>query len=508
MRSFLIRLLKFVVLSIPLLAGFGYLHLPSTANAVTHAHTADMGLHFNRGSQELQSISRYAWSPNTSPIVAQNIVAGSWSAPIAWPLVAMHAAMTPQGTVMVYDRENDYTRSVHLYDPASGGLAKLSDLTVSLFCAAHTLMPDGRILMVGGHTTGDGFGLNQANILNPATGVFSRGADMRYARWYPTLVELRDGRYVVLGGSIEPGVNANVPELYNPSTNTWTSLSTAALDVGLYPRAHLAPSGEIFVVNASGQSRFLNVGQRSWRSIGDAPAGFTSVMYRPGQILYSGAGRSSSVIDLNASSPAWQATGQMNYPRYNHNLVVVPTGDVIAIGGSSNGSNSDASGVLPAELFSASTRTWTTLASMSYPRMYHSFAMLMPDGSILVAGGGRAGSQTNYLNAEYFYPPYLFAGSRPIVTSAPTNFSRNSRITVGTPNGTSIVSAALIGLPSVTHAMDFNQRFVPLSIRSRTATSVVLNIPNSRTTIPPGHYMLFLVNNQGVPSVARIVSVG
>ena len=99
------------------------------------------------------------------------------------------------------------------------------------------------------------------------------------------------------------------------------------------------------------------------------------------------------VLDMSQTQPAWRATAPVMFPRTYHNLTILPDGSVLATGGSkSTEACSDQSqAVLPVELWSPATQTWTTLASLSVLRFYHSIAVLLPDGRVLVAGGGRFG---------------------------------------------------------------------------------------------------------------------
>ena len=157
----------------------------------------------------------------------------------------------------------------------------------------------------------------------------------------------------------------------------------------------------------------------------------------------------------------------MNFARTFHTLTVLPDGTVLATGG---GPTTDAIGVdnavLAIELWSPATETWTTLASMQRPRLYHSNALLLPDARVLVLGGGRfngGDAPTDQKSSEIFSPPYLFKGPRPVITSAPTSTTYGANISVQTPDAASIGSVSLIKLGTTTHSFNTNQRIVPLS---------------------------------------------
>ncbi len=198
----------------------------------------------------------------------------------------------------------------------------------------------------------------------------------------------------------------------------------------------------------------------------------------------------------------------MAFPRSFHNLTVLPDGQVLATGGGVTTDPADFSkAVYEAELWSPVTRTWTTLSRGQIPRLYHSTALLMPDATVLVAGGGRQNGRSqpdpaDQPNAEIFSPPYLFKGPRPVITSAPTLVRYNTAFSVSSPDATRIASVSLIALSSVTHAFNENQRFVPLTFTAG-AGSLTVQGPINGNTAPPGPYMLFLVDTNGVPRSQR-----
>jgi galactose oxidase-like protein len=167
--------------------------------------------------------------------------------------------------------------------------------------------------------------------------------------------------------------------------------------------------------------------------------------------------------------------------------------------------------VLPAEMWSPTTQTWTTLSSLQISRLYHSIAILLPDGRVLVGAGGRwngypptPGDPAEHPNAEIFSPPYLFKGPQPTITSAPGDGSYGSTIAVATPNAASIASVSLIKLASVTHAFNMDQRFVPLSF-TQSGGGLNVTLPANANLAPPGYYMLFIVDSNGVPSTAAMI---
>jgi galactose oxidase-like protein len=191
-------------------------------------------------------------------------------------------------------------------------------------------------------------------------------------------------------------------------------------------------------------------------------------------------------------------------------MVLLPDGNVLVTNG---GPTTDAVGVnnaiRQAEMWSPATQQFSRLASMVIARLYHSTALLLSDGRVLVAGGGRFNSgtaPTDQLNAEIYSPPYLFNGARPVISSAPSTIPYAANFTVTTPDALQIASAALIRLGAVTHAFDQNQRYVPLTFQQATG-GLTVQSPSSAILAPPGYYMLFIVKSTGVPSVASILKL-
>jgi len=480
---------------------------------ITTRHQGPLELY--RGDQLLavRDNERLACEPTMGPAfaVASGGSAGSWSAPFSWPIVAVHLHLLRNGKVLAWGKFG----SPYVYDPANGSFKEVS-AGANLFCSGHAFLPDGRLLVAGGHISDD-HGLPDAHLFNPGTLTWSKTADMRQGRWYPSSTELGNGSIVTLAGKDENAAQARTPEIW--SGGTWRALTGAVLTLPYYPRQFLAPNGKLFV--AAGDirmTRYLNTsGSGSWAPVGDRRYGArdygAAVMYLPGKILYAGGGRTTAtaeIIDLNQAAPAWKYTGSMAYPRRHLNATILPTGEVLVTGGT-RGTSFDAPSlaVHVAEIWNPATGAWRQVASNSVNRSYHSTSLLMPDGRVLHAGSGNA-TMTNgqaapdQKNAEYYSPPYLFQGARPSISSAPNPITYGTSFTVGTPNASGITKVSLIALGSVTHAFDMGQRFMWLTF-TRTSSGLTVQAPGNPNSAPPGYYMLFILNSNGVPSKARII---
>ena len=125
---------------------------------------------------------------------------------------------------------------------------------------------------------------------------------------------------------------------------------------------------------------------------------------------------------------------------------------------------------------------------------------------MLNAGSGDGAGAPNERNAELFSPPYLLRGPQPAITSAPSEVRYGAEFRILTPDAGAITHVSLIRLGAVTHAFDQNQRFQRLSF-SNDGTGLTVTAPSSPNRAPPGHYMVFVLNQDDVPSIAKIVRI-
>ena len=257
----------------------------------------------------------------------------------------------------------------------------------------------------------------------------------------------------------------------------------------------------------------------------DAPRFYGPAVIYDGKVLLIGGGedpvtRCAQLIDLNEESPAWITVEPMNFKRRHHNGTFLPDGKVLVTGGTSTPGFNDADGaVLEVEIWDPERGDeipgtgvrpgeWSIMAPIVVKRLYHSTALLLPDGRVLSAGGGQpsAEEEIDHRSMEIYSPPYLFNGSRPTIASAPEAVTWGQPFFVQTADAADITKVSLIRLGAVTHAFDQNQRFVTLAF-SPAANGLIVTIPSNPNLAPPGHYMLFIINGQQVPSVADIVQV-
>ena len=494
---------------------------------------------------------------------------GQWGDPFTLLNVGIHAHVLPTGLVLMWGRRDNPQQSLDtdpasplapglppappatctpfLWNPANGNMTQtpqptLNDGTTNanLFCSGHAFLPDGRLLVAGGHLA-DSHGLNQATIYDPAANTWTPTAVMNDGRWYPTAIALPSGSVLVLSGSYfdltqNQVVNNLVPQIWRDGNFTSIASMGAAFD--LFPRMHVGSTGIVYMTSLV-QTWSLDVsGGGTWTPLPNVlqPNGLCdyapSVLYDVDKVLFAGGGNpptaNAETIDLSQAQLAWAATNPMNFPRRQHNGTILPDGTVLVTGGTRGGGapgTAEAFNDLDpgqpvhiAELWDPKTGQWTMLAAENTDRCYHSTAVLLPDGRVLSAGGGEfilnegtpqqvANSpQDTHYDAQVFSPPYLFKGPQPQITSAPDSVNYGGTFEIGTAQPEQIATVSLIRLSSVTHSFNAGQRInlLPSQVAGGTLTATA---PPNANVCPPGHYMLFIVNLQGVPSVATIIQV-
>ena len=445
---------------------------------------------------------------------------GEWSTPINWPHVAVHAVLMPNGKVLTWEDLGLGT----VWDPTSGQFTNVGTGSVDIFCAGQILLPNGKVFVVGGDGAVGGTGNNKSNLFDPTTQSWSVAANMTGLRWYPTATVLGDGKVLAMSGSTNCTTVdcANlIPEIYDPVANTWTSLNGASKQVPLYPFMFVMADGRVIHVGGSEaptQTEILDTTAQTWTTIDTQTLeGGSATMFAPGKILKTGSSSNETfpgaslntayLLDLNQPTPAWRQLTSMAFARSFHNTTNLPDGQVLITGGGSmkEGLN-PTNAVKEAEMWNPITETFTTLARGQNPRQYHSTALLLTDGRVMVGGNGNNYGSADQLNVEIYSPPYLFKGPRPTISSSPATIQYNSNFSITTPDGASISKVRLIRTGAVTHSFDHNGGAMDLNF-SQVAGGLDIQAPASSNLAPSGYYMLFIVNSNGVPSVSSMVKL-
>jgi hypothetical protein len=454
-------------------------------------------------------------------------VAGSWTAPFDLGGIAIHMTLTQVGDILFFqyvegDPTADHTSFVGTWNHRTGVSAE-APFTYhrDVFCAGHTVLPDGRIFIAGGHDHNTGskqsaVGVAETDFYDPTTRTWAPGPLLTQKRWYPTAVSLANGKVLIFGGLESTDLASDAVDEYDSVTNTMRQLpATATQPLGTYPRMHLMPNGQLLLSGPAREAAWFDPATSSWRNGGAMLFGRrtrgNSVLLPGATRLLAVGGQSSGtsaptataeIFDTAAASPAWRVTGSMNIGRCLANTVNLPDGQILIVGG---GAQFKYTGpVTTPEIYDPVTETWTALAPQQAGRMYHSTALLLPDGRVLSAGQD-SGSLATF--GEIFSPPYLFKGSRPTITGAPSTVGYGQQLTISSPEAAGISAVTLIKAGSVTHEIDTDQRAVPLSFAAGAGT-LTAQVPTNTSLLPPGYYMLFIVDRNGVPSVAPWVRVG
>ena len=204
----------------------------------------------------------------------------------------------------------------------------------------------------------------------------------------------------------------------------------------------------------------------------------------------------------------------MALPRLHLNAVILPDHTVF-VGGGSLKQEDQPLARLEAEIYDPATNTWSLMAAATVPRLYHSTALLLTDGRVVAAGGNpEGGAQVAWEPPpprgdapRVFSPPYLFRGPRPQIEDAPGTATYGQTITITTPQAGTIRWVSLVKNGVTTHSFDSGQRLVDLTITSQANSTLQATVPTNPNLTPPGWYMLFLVDQQAIPSIASWIQI-
>ena len=228
---------------------------------------------------------------------------GQWSGVRTWPAIAVHSHLLNSGKVLTWETGAQAT----IWDPASGLFTAVPDPWVDLLCSGHTFLADGRLLVLGGwDRSGTGLGLNEADIFEPNIQAWIRARPMAFKRWYPTATSLPDGKVIVVSGARNSLTDiVQVPEVYDPATDTWTSLTAATRAIPMYPFLFVLPDGRVISVGNSEvptRTQALDLDTLTWTVIDSRSLeGGAAVMYGPGKFMKAG---SSALLTTSNRCPA------------------------------------------------------------------------------------------------------------------------------------------------------------------------------------------------------------
>lgn len=496
-------------------------------------------------------------------------------------ILAIHAALLPTNQILMFggsEHNADQNESgdvadldnSRLFNLGGGTLIEtIGSPTTDVFCAGHSMLADGRVLVGGGtkewggEHEGHGHALNFLGehgtwIYHPRARQWRRVRDMNFepgrseggGRWYPTLVTLANGESLAVAGhpfETDNRHNNDSPERYSPAADDWALLAGERLDIGnrsrYYPRFHVMPDGNVFFTSP------VNDNCRNWNPFTGTTVG--AVIGKAGGALYEDSwdfpstllpllpedGYKARVmicgdiaarrIDLSQATPAWQDTAARTGAAANKQRrfacsVMLPTGDVFVSGGI-NGGTSDGAAVREGEIYTpgidwntglyTAADSWVSTDAAAVARNYHSTALLMPDGRVWTAGSSKNAAQgdpasVGEMRIELFLPPYDGNPNRPQITEAPPSAGYGQSFVIRSPEAAQVRRVALTRCGSVTHAFDGDQRYVGLTFRQMEGDGIRVTAPPNSRIAPPGYYLLWVLDNNHLPcQQARFIRI-
>jgi hypothetical protein len=456
---------------------------------------------------------------------------GQWQTlPYTMPINPVHTALLYNGKVLIVSGSGNVAGNTSyqaaLWDPQAGTITT-QPVTWDMFCNGMVVLPDGRPFVMGGTLQYDPFhGELKTATYDPATNTFTNQQTMAHGRWYPTGTVLGDGRAMIFSGLNETGGTNTSVEFYSASSG-WSAAFAAPWTPPLYPRMHVLPNGNVFYSGATTGSSIFNPSTHAWTTnvaftnySGTRTYGSSVLLpltpannYAPKVIIMGGGNPSTNtteLIDLSAATPKWVNGPNMSQPRIEMNATILPSGQILALGGSLNDEDTNTAS-LNADLYDPISGKFSSAGALVYARLYHSVSLLMPDGTVWVAGGNpQRGTYEPHM--EVYTPQYLLnadgtAATRPAIAGTSSSvIGYGGAFQVQTPDAASIANVVLMRNGAVTHAFDMDQRYVGLSFSVGAGVLNVAGPPNGNIA-PPGYYMLFILNSAGVPSVATIMQL-
>jgi hypothetical protein len=450
----------------------------------------------------------------------------------------VHAALLHTGQVLFITADE----TTLLWDPTDATPATFEDPVnqphqipdttsgYSVLCGGHAFLSDGRLLVAGGGGYGPHHLARWGYKFDPVGKSWSRTAgSMVHDRWYPTVLTLGDQR---IGNSHELlvvcGHGAGDMEIYDEATDSFREVTGDTKPFpSLYPGLHLLPNHTVFYsgtgwasagpgggpYTGDDQSSFFSFtgpDNGVWNDIApvsmakpDRTKGMSVMLLNSSPpyvrvLVVGGADPSTNntyeLVDATSLSSATNWSAPVPFPDGEHrslaSAVLLPDGTVFMAGGIGS-TNS------PSAIFNPQTNSWSPAASLPSIRDYHSVALLLPSGQVMMAGW-------NNTSIEIFNPPYLFRGPRPVIAHAPSLVHHGQTFNIQVPHGGSIDKVVMVRPMAVTHQTDTQQRVLELPVTHHgQGANLTLTAPHGghpHSLAQQGYYMLFAISDNGVPS--------
>jgi len=481
-------------------------------------------------------------TPSPTPTPGSPAAIGQWNVlQNEMPIRALHTTLLHDGRVLlVAGSGNDGnafaagTFTTTVWDPSDDSYTDIPT-PYDMFCVGHVTLPDGKVLLSGGteafpeEDQGPNTfkGSKKSYYFDPEDDQFHPTSDMAGGHWYPTLTKLGNGDLWAAGGLDDKAEGTVLTEMFDYSTMSWlpsTQVPQTWSYWGTYPHMFLLADGMLFYsgghtfgagLPGTGASLYNWSTAQIWDVPGlrekDLRDQAGSVLLPPAQdqkVMIVGGGNTDTnlpatnlvdIIDLSKPAPQYQPGPALPGPGKTYiNLLTLPDRTVLAADGAQYNRTGD---VLTASIYDPSAATWKSIDPDPVGRNYHSTSLVLPDGRVAVFGSNPADNSFE-TRVSIYSPSYLFRGTRPTITSAPDAAAYGESFALQTTGG--VVSASLLAPMSSTHQTDTNARLVDVPLTG-TGGQLTAHMPNNPNLLPPGPYMLTVLDGGGVPSVAKWV---
>lgn len=447
----------------------------------------------------------------------------------------VHAALCHTGKVLFITA----AESTMLWDPNNTAASTFEDPVnqphtmpdgYSQLCGHHVFLPDGKLLSVGGGGYGPNSAAHWGWKFDPVAKSWSKTSNsMSEPKWYPTATILNDEKVLITSGNRTVNLEGNM-DIYDIASDTFSPMTGDSKRFpNLYPGLHILPNG----ILVSSRTGWATAGAGGFATLDNQPAFFTVTGATSGVwtnmltdivnrakgmslLLYSSippyirimvlggvdnaTNNTYQILDASVLSSLSSWGPSIPFPDGEHrslcSAVLLPDENVFVCGGIQRVNS-------PCAMYNPISDSWSAMAALPSIRDYHSVAILLPSGQVMMAGW-------NNTSIEIYNPPYLFAGARPVISSAPSLVHHGQTFTIESPDAPTISKVVLIRPMAITHQTDGEQRVLEMPLTRDPANPTKVSVlathgGHPHAVAPKGYYMLFAVNNRGVPSEGKFI---
>ena len=456
---------------------------------------------------------------------------GEWSDAQSLGVIAIHSIVLPDGKVLSFGTNEAGIQGAQfvysLYDPETGIDKILPNTTpTDIFCSNMSIDPStGNVIIMGGDERGEpggtvNHGVNDVVVFDYRTETIrtAEQGEMAFARWYGTSINLPNGEILHIGGRNDTGGASFIPEIFNPETGFRSLTGANMTDLGgatYFPHTWVNSRGEVIILESGGRDifRLSTEGNGSYQKIGTFP--FTSagqqpsIMYDQDMVARIANDGGLWVADISEAVPTFTRVAQLSGARYDGGMSVLPDGRVAITGGGTRYNDLN-NAVYTVEIWDPSDNSVIEQADANLARLYHSSHILLPDGTVFVGGGGAPGPLVN-TNFEVYAPSYLYdengnLADRPDIREAPSNVTAGDTFQMSVDDAAALDKVTVVKSGAMTHGRNADARFLELDFTVVDANTIEVSTPNN-FIMTPGLWMLFTVDDNGVPSEGSMLGV-